>query len=64
MSESIVYIDTSEIRQGKLEELKTAMKELVKVVQANEPRLIAYNVYLNEDGTLMTVVHVQHKSDG
>jgi len=60
MSESkpIVYIDRSEIREGKLEELKTAMKELVELVEANEPRLIAYNVYFTEDGTRMTVVHV------
>ncbi len=60
MSESnpIVYIDRSEIREGKLEELKTAMKELVELVEANEPRLIAYNVYFTEDGTRMTVVHI------
>ena len=62
MSEPIVYIDTSEIRAGKLEELKTAMKELVKFVEANEPRLIAYNVYLEEDGTRMTVVHLHPDS--
>ncbi len=60
MSESkpIIYIDRSEIREGKLKELKTAMKELVELVEANEPRLIAYNVYFTEDGTRMTVLHV------
>ncbi|CAN5732207.1 hypothetical protein BH18ACI4_BH18ACI4_09580 [soil metagenome] len=58
MSEPIVYIDTSEIREGKIEELKTAMNELVKFVQANEPRLIAYHVYIKEDGARMTVLHV------
>jgi hypothetical protein len=60
MSEPIVYIDTSEIREGKLEELKKAMNELVKFVETNEPQLIAYNVYLN--GTQMTVVHVHSDS--
>ncbi len=34
------------------------MKELVDFVEANEPRLIAYTVYFNGDGTRMTVVHV------
>lgn len=34
------------------------MKELVELVETNEPRLIAYNVYFTEDGTRMTVVHV------
>jgi quinol monooxygenase YgiN len=62
MSELIVYIDSSEIQAGKLEELKTAMKELVKFVEANEPRLIAYKVYLEEDGTRMTVVHLHADS--
>jgi quinol monooxygenase YgiN len=62
MSELVVYVDTSEIRAGKLEELKTAMKELVEFVEANEPRLIAYNVYIEEDGTRMTVVHLHPDS--
>jgi quinol monooxygenase YgiN len=58
MSEPIVYIDNSEIRHGKLDELKTAMDDLVKFVEANEPRLIAYNVYLNNDKTRVTVINV------
>ena len=35
---------------------------MVELVEANEPRLIAYNVYLTEDGTRMTVVHVHPDS--
>ena len=62
MSDPIVYIDNSEIREGKLEELKTAMNELAEFVEANEPRLIAYNVYFNQDGTRMTVFHVHPDS--
>ena len=53
MSEPVVLIDSSEIRQGKLEELKTAIHDLVEFVESNEPRPIAYNVYLNESGTRM-----------
>lgn len=63
MSGSILYIDCSEVREGKLEELKSAMSELVGLVHANEPRLIAYNAYFTEDGTRMTVVHVHPDSD-
>jgi quinol monooxygenase YgiN len=58
MSEPIIYIDNSEIREGKLDELKAAIKDLVEFVEANEPQLIAYNVYFSEDGTRMTVLHV------
>jgi len=62
MSDLIVSIDSSEIHEGRLEELKTAMKELVGFVDANEPRPIIYQVYLNEDGTQMTVVQVHPDS--
>jgi hypothetical protein len=62
MSDPIVYVDHSEIRDGKLEELKTAMNELVEFVKANEPQLIAYNVYFNEDRARMTVIHVHSGS--
>jgi hypothetical protein len=55
---AIVYVDTSDVREGALEELKMGMSELVDFVEANEPRLIAYNVYFSDDGNRMTVVHV------
>jgi hypothetical protein len=58
MSEPIVSIDSSEIHEGRLEELKEALKGLVEFVETNEPRPMVYSVYLNEDGTRMTVVQV------
>jgi quinol monooxygenase YgiN len=62
MSDAIVYVDTADVREGALEGLKPAIKELVDFVDANEPRLVAYNVYLSDDGTRMTVVHVHPDS--
>jgi quinol monooxygenase YgiN len=62
MSDPIVVIDSSEIREGKLEELKTALKEMVQFVEANEPEPIAYNIYVDEDGTRMTVVQIHPNS--
>jgi len=62
MSEPIVFIDSSEIHEGKLEELKAAIHDLVEFVKSNEPRPIAYNVYLNESGTRMTIVQVHPDS--
>lgn len=62
MSDPIVVIDSSEILEGKLEELKTALEELVELVQANEADPIAYNVYLGENGTRMTVVQIHPSS--
>ena len=62
MEEPIVYVDTSEVRTGRLNDLKLAMGDLVRFVDANEPRLVAYNVYFNEDGTRMTVLHISPDS--
>jgi hypothetical protein len=58
----ILYVDISEIHDGALEELKQAITELVDFVEANEPRLVAYNVYFSDDGTRMTVVNLHPDS--
>ncbi|HEV8670354.1 MAG TPA: hypothetical protein VGS01_06415 [Candidatus Limnocylindria bacterium] len=62
MSEPLVFIDSSEIRPGKLEELRAAIRELVDFVQTNEPRPLAYSMYLNKEGTRMTVVQIHPDS--
>jgi quinol monooxygenase YgiN len=62
MTEPIVFVDSSEILEGKLEDVKTVVKELVEFVDANEPRPIAYHVYFSADGTLMTVIQVHPDS--
>jgi hypothetical protein len=62
MSDLILYVDTSDVREGALEELKAGMKELTNFVEANEPRIIAYNVYFNDEGTRVTVIHAHADS--
>lgn len=62
MSDAIVYVDTSDVREGALEELKAGIRELVDFIDANEPRIIAYNVYFTGDGSRMTVVQVHPDS--
>ncbi|ELY50583.1 hypothetical protein [Natronococcus jeotgali] len=63
MSDSIVYIDRSVVRDGKLEELKPAMAELVDFVEANEPDILAYDVYFSARGDRMTVMHMHADQD-
>ncbi len=58
MSQPLVYVDASDVRKGALGELKGAIKELAEFIEANEPQLISYNVYVSDDGSQMTVVHV------
>jgi hypothetical protein len=59
---AIVYVDTSDVRDGALEQLKAGMKELADFVEAKEPRILAYNVYFSDDGARMSVVHVHPDS--
>jgi hypothetical protein len=58
MSQPLVYVDTSDVRVGALEEVKGAIGELADFVEQNELEFISYNVYFSEDGSEMTVVHV------
>jgi quinol monooxygenase YgiN len=58
VSQPLVYIDTSEVREGAIDELRDAIDELVAFIKANEPKILAYQVYLSEDGRRMTVVHL------
>ncbi len=62
MSEPLISLDTSLIRDGRLDELKEAVTELVEFVRSNEPRRIAYEVYFDETGSRMTVVQVHPDS--
>ncbi len=62
MVQPIVYIDTSKIREGKLEELEVAMDHLATFVGENVPQLISYAFFLNENRTQMTVVAVHPNS--
>ena len=62
MEESIVAIDTSEVREGRLDEVKAAIRELAEFVYANEPRPIAYNAYMDESSNRLTVLQVHPDS--
>ena len=63
MSEPFIFIGTHTIGEGKLEDFKKSCRELVEVVEASEPRLIAFNVYVSEDGAEATIVQVHPDPD-
>ena len=62
MSDTIFYVDKSEVRTGKSEELQVAISHLVAFLDENAPRAISYGIYLNEGSTQMTVVQVHPDS--
>lgn len=58
MAHPIVYIDVSDIREGKLDVLKAAVKELAAFIEANNPHILSYRFFIDEDAAQMTVVAV------
>lgn len=58
MTEHVIYMDTSQVLEGHLEDLKKVMSELVDFVEVNEPRIVSYSVFFNAEGSRMTVIHV------
>jgi hypothetical protein len=58
----IVYIDRSDIHQGRLDELKAGIRQLVRFIESTEPQLMAYGFHIAEDGAQMTVVAVHPDS--
>lgn len=62
MADPIVYVDTSEVRQGKLQELKAAMEALASFIEVNNPHVISYGMFLDERAARMSVVAVHPDS--
>jgi hypothetical protein len=54
----IVYVDRSEIVEGKLDEVTRRLGELAELVEAGEPRIIAYAAYIDPDRRSLSVIHV------
>lgn len=57
MSGPVIYVDTSEVREGRLEDVKTGIAELAGVVEREEPRLLSYAVFLDQEERHMSVIH-------
>ena len=51
MTGPFIFMSQSKIREGKLEDFKRALREMAEFVEANEPRVVAFEAYLNDDGT-------------
>jgi hypothetical protein len=63
MSEPLIYISTWSIKEGRLEDFKHFVREMVEIYRTNEPQLIAFNVFLNEEETEMTSIQVHPDAD-
>jgi hypothetical protein len=62
MTDPIIYIDTSDILEGKIETLRAAVLELAAFIEVNNPRILSYRFFIDEDAARMTVVAVHPDS--
>ena len=58
MAEPFIFVGTYGIREGKLEAAKQAFQDLVRHVEANEPRLQVFGMYFDADHNQATCVQV------
>src|ERR1700722_18427602 len=63
MSGPFIFIATNRLKTGRLEEERQRVSGLADFIHANEPRLIAFNEYSNEDGSEVGVVQVHPDTD-
>jgi len=58
MAGPFIFIATNRLKPGKVDAERHRVPGLVDFIEANEPRLIAFNEYVNDEGTEVAVVQV------
>ena len=58
MPSPFIFIATNRLKPGQLDRERERVLDLVEFIEGNEPRLIAFNEYINEAGDEVTVVQV------
>lgn len=63
MAGPFIFIATNRLKAGKLDAESARVPGLVEFIAANEPRLIAFHEYVNDEGTEVAVVQVHPDVD-
>jgi hypothetical protein len=58
MSTPFIFVATNRLKAGQLKRERARVPGLVEFLEAREPRLIAFNEYVNETGDEVTVVQI------
>jgi quinol monooxygenase YgiN len=58
MSDHVVYVDRFQLREGKLEDFKRYATEMAELAETNEPGVVSFNYYVDEDGARGMAVFV------
>jgi quinol monooxygenase YgiN len=62
MSAPLIYVGTYTIKPGNQDDARRRLAELVDFVETNEPRMIAFNTYLDRDSKTVSIVQVHPDS--
>lgn len=62
MSGPLINVFSYTIKPGNREEARKRIAELVDFVETNEPRLIAFHVYLDQEGDTLSIVQIHPDS--
>jgi len=54
----LIFIATNRLKPGRLDSERARVPGLVEFVEANEPRVIAFNEYVNDAGDEVSVVQI------
>lgn len=58
MASNIVFVGTYALPEDRFEEWDAAIREMVDFVKANAPRLVSFDVYVNEERSEATSIYV------
>jgi quinol monooxygenase YgiN len=53
----VVFISHFAVKEGKLEEFRNLVTEMVPLLEASRPRTVAFLFYADEDASRLTIVH-------
>jgi quinol monooxygenase YgiN len=62
-SEPLIFLNTTAIKDGQLDAWVAYFEAFAEHIEANEPRLLHFAMYVNEDGTEETIVQVHPDAD-
>lgn len=63
MSQPFVFMGTFRLKDGKLASFREMCRQLVALVESQEPRIIAFNLFASEDGTEASTVQVHRDAE-
>lgn len=58
MTAPFIYLGTYEVNEGRFDDARDSLREHSEFIEANEPRMISFNVYGDEDGGTVSIVQV------